>query len=114
MSYTISVSITAKPARRSIYIGGISRLATRKDIYNAIESIVGMYGELEDIRIPVNLQTGHPLGYAFAIFKHASDASNFMEYARDGGCSSLRSALDIHHNGVYDPNACVKVSYGKQ
>lgn len=90
MSYKISVNITVKPKRRTIYIGGISTLSTRAHIRNTIESIVGSYGELEDIRIPVHLETGHPLGYAFAIFARSSDAVTFMNHVHNAECNPLQ------------------------
>lgn len=105
----------APPAKRSIYIGNISRFASREQIHDAIERIVGMYGDLEDIRVPIHLDSGRPLGYAFAIFKNPADASKFMAYAADiGGCGDLRRALDIDLCGVRDPEAHVKIGYAKQ
>jgi RNA recognition motif-containing protein len=103
MSYKISVNITVKPKRRSIYVGGISTLSTRAHIRDTIERIVGAYGEIEDIRIPVNLRTGHPLGYAFVILSRGSDATTFMKDVED------------HEN---NPLSClggtnVQVSYAK-
>ena len=121
MPYNVTINIAIKPKlkeseKRSIYIGNISRFATREQIYSAIDSIVGAYGELEDIRIPVHLESGRPLCYAFAIFKSGADASKFMAYASPelGGLGDLRRALDIEFMGVRDPKANVTVGYAKQ
>ena len=113
---TVTVTVRSKtPEKRSIHIKGISRFATRDQIYSAIDRIVGAYGELEDIRIPLHLGSGRPLGYAFAIFKNGADATNFMAYAAPelGGLGDLRRALDIEFMGVRDPKATVTVAYAK-
>ena len=120
MPYNVTINITVKPKlkeseKRSIYIGNISRFATREQIHRAIEHIVGAYGDLDDIRIPVHLESGRPLCYAFAIFKSGADASKFMAYAAPelGGLGDLRRALDIEFMGVRDPKATVTVGYAK-
>ncbi len=116
---TVSIAVkpktTKEPEKRSIHIGNISRFATREQIYSAIDRVVGAYGDLEDIRIPVHLESGRPLGYAFAIFKHGADATKFMSYAAPelGGLGDLRRALDVEFMGVRDPHANVKVGYAK-
>lgn len=117
-SFNITVRVTVKPKepeKRSIHIGNISRFATREQIHRAIEHIVGAYGELDDIRVPIHLESGRTLGYAFAIFKNGCDAANFMAYAAPelGGLGDLRRALDIEYMGVRDPKATVTVCYAK-
>ena len=113
---SIPILDNPKPADlRSIYISNIPLTATREQIHRAIEHIVGAYGDLDDIRIPVHLESGRTLGYAFAIFKNGGDATNFMAYAAPelGGLGDLRRALDVEYMGVRDPKANVTVGYAK-
>lgn len=115
ITLTLKPKTPIQPEKRSIYIGNISRFATREQIHRTIEHILGAYGELDDIRVPVHLETGRTLGYAFAIFKKGCDATKFMAYVASelGGLGDLRRALDIEYMGVRDPKANVTVGYAK-
>lgn len=53
----------------TVHLSGLSAHVKRSDVCDALTRILGSYGEIADIRIPVNLDTGFLKGYAFVAFK---------------------------------------------
>ena len=58
----------------TVHLSGLSAHVKRSDVRDALTRIFGSYGEITDIRIPVNLDTGFLKGYAFVAFKDPASA----------------------------------------
>ena len=71
---------TTTARKNTVYLTGFNRALSRETICNVIDRALSTYGHIDDIRIPVNLDTNTPKGYAFVTFKSDSAASKFMEY----------------------------------
>jgi hypothetical protein len=69
-SDSTSVPITKQRIHNAtVHLSGLSHYVKRTDVCDALTRILGSYGEISDIRIPVDLNTGFLKGYAFVVFK---------------------------------------------
>lgn len=76
----------------SLHLSGLSPHVKRTDVRDAIARILGSYGEITDIRIPIDLETGFLKGYAFAVFNEKSNATRVLN-RRDELASVLNQYL---------------------
>lgn len=76
----------------SLHLSGLSTHVKRSDVRDAIARILGSYGEITDIRIPIDLETGFLKGYAFAVFNEKSNATRVLN-RRDELASVLSQYL---------------------
>lgn len=69
----------------SVHLSGLSRHIKRSDVCDALTRILGSYGEIADIRVPIDLATGFLKGYAFVAFKDAEAAARVLNRSRQLG-----------------------------
>ena len=53
-----------------IYVGNISYSVTSQ----ALETLFGQYGEVEDVHVPMDAGSGRPRGFAFVTMPNAQEA----------------------------------------
>ena len=59
----------------TVYLSGLSAYAKRANVSDALSRILGTFGEITDIRIPIHLDTSLLKGYVFVTFKDANSTA---------------------------------------
>jgi len=65
----------------TVYLSGLSAYAKRANVSDALSRILGTFGEITDIRIPIHLDTSLLKGYAFVTFKDANSTAWILNHS---------------------------------
>lgn len=65
----------------TVYLSGLSAYAKRSSVCDALSRILGTFGEITDIRIPIHLDTSLLKGYAFVTFKDTNSAAWILNHS---------------------------------